>query len=295
MTTLETQQPGGPPAGVIHDIGYQRYDGPRLGRRHIVGALYLHGLRTAFGLGRSAKSKIFPWLIVGVVGVVAAVLTAIRAQTGQAALSYTEFPEVLTSLIIFFCAVVAPELASRDLHSGVLPLYFARPLRRGDYALAKLAALISATFLLLAGPLTLMFAGAAFTVDGFGAVWTEFGDYLPALGYAAVHAVVFSALALLVASLVRRRAVAAGAIVGAFLLTTPVVGVLTLLPSATASQLAGLASPVTVVGGVGDWLFESGGEFSVGRFGPLYGAVALGLVAVCVLLLLARYRKVAAQ
>ena len=63
----------GPPTesrtgGVIHDIGYQRYTGPRLGRRHIVGALYVHGLRAAFGLGRSAKAKIFPWLIVGVVG-----------------------------------------------------------------------------------------------------------------------------------------------------------------------------------------------------------------------------------
>ena len=41
--------------GVIHDIGYQRYSGQRLGRRHIVGALYLHGLRAAFGLGRSAS------------------------------------------------------------------------------------------------------------------------------------------------------------------------------------------------------------------------------------------------
>ena len=37
---------------VIHDIGYQRYDGPRLGRRHVFGALYIHGLRAAFGFGR---------------------------------------------------------------------------------------------------------------------------------------------------------------------------------------------------------------------------------------------------
>ena len=52
-------------AGVIHDIGYQRYAGPRLGRRHVVTALYLHSLRTAFGLGRSANAKIFPWIVVG--------------------------------------------------------------------------------------------------------------------------------------------------------------------------------------------------------------------------------------
>lgn len=292
MPRLDTPAPA--PAGVIHDIGYQRYDGPRLGRRHIVGALYLHGLRAAFGLGRSAKAKIFPWLIIGTVGAVAAVLIAIRAQTGQVMLTYPGFPESLTILIIFFCAIVAPELASRDLHSGVLPLYFARPLRRGDYALAKLAALVSATFLMLAVPLTLMFAGAAFTLPDISAVWTEFGDYLPGLAYAAVHAVVFASLALLIAAVVKRRAVAAGAIVAVFLLTTPVVGVLSVMPSRTANELAGLASPTTLVGGVGDWLFEPAGEFGVGDFGPLYGLVTLALVAVCVLLLLARYRKVAA-
>ncbi|MFC7544873.1 ABC transporter permease [Plantactinospora sp. GCM10030261] len=293
MPTPETATPA--PAGVIHDIGYQRYQGVRLGRGYVVGSLYAHSLRTAFGLGRSAKAKIFPWLIVGIVAVVAAVLAAIRAQLGQMPLSYAQFPQTLILLILLFCAVVAPELVSRDLHSGVLPLYFARPLRRGDYALAKWGALATAAFLMLAGPLTLMFAAIAFTLDDLGAVWREFGDFAPGLAYLAIHAVVFSAVALLVASLVKRRAVAAGAIVGVFLLTTPVVGVLSVLPSRTANQLAGLASPATLVGGVGDWLFESSGDLGIGDFGPLYGLVTLALVVTCVALLLARYRKVAAQ
>ena len=30
------------PSGVIHDIGYQRYAGPRLGRRYVFGSLYVH-------------------------------------------------------------------------------------------------------------------------------------------------------------------------------------------------------------------------------------------------------------
>lgn len=293
MTTLDGTRPAAP-GGVIHDIGYQRYDGLRLGRRQIIGALYGHGLRTAFGLGRSAKAKIFPWLIVGVVGVVAAVLTAVRAQTGEAVLSYSDFPGVLSLLIIFFTAIVGPELVSRDLHSGVLPLYFARPLRRSDYALTKLAALVSATFLMLAAPLTVMFIGAAFSLGDISAVWTEFGDYLAGLAYVGVHALVFSSIAVLVAALMRRRAVAAGAVVAVFLLTTPVVGVLSVLPSESANQLAGLASPITLVGGVGGWLFEAESAFGVGRFGPLYGAVSLALVVACALLLLARYRKVAA-
>lgn len=281
------------PTGVIHDIGYQRYAGVRLGRGYAMRALYVHGLRTVFGLGRSAKAKIFPWLVVGIVGIVAVVVTAVRAQFGEPVVSYTEFPERLTFLIILFCAVAAPELVSRDLRSGVLPLYFSRPLDRSDYALAKLAALATAVWLMLAGPQLLMFVGGAFSVDGMRAVWDEFGDFLPGVAYSALHAVVFSAVALLVASLASRRAVAAAVIVAVFLVTTPVVGVLYAVGGETVRQLASLASPMTLVGGVGDWLFEPEGMNGVGDFGPLYGASAVALVIVCVTLLLARYRKVA--
>ena len=45
---------------VIHDLGYRRYDGPRLGRAQIVRALAWHSFRAAFGLGRGAKAKIVP-------------------------------------------------------------------------------------------------------------------------------------------------------------------------------------------------------------------------------------------
>src|SRR5450755_1406419 len=47
-------------SGVIHDIGYQHYDGPRLGRPAIIRALCWHSLRSAFGLGRGVKAKIVP-------------------------------------------------------------------------------------------------------------------------------------------------------------------------------------------------------------------------------------------
>jgi ABC-2 type transport system permease protein len=282
------------PAGVIHDIGYQRYEGPRLGRRYAVRSLYVHSLRTAFGLGRSAKAKVFPWLVAGLIGLVAAVLTAVRAQVGEVILPYPEFPERVSVLILLFCAVVGPELVSRDLRGGVLPLYFSRPLRRGDYALAKLAALVTAVWLPLFGAQLLMFLGAAFSVDGLGAVWDEFGDFAPGVVYSGVHAVVFASLALLIASLAGRRAVAAGAVVAVFLATTPVVGVLSALGTETTRQLAALASPMTLVGGVGDWLFlPPGAGTDPARFGPLYAGVTVTLVTACVVLLLARYRRVA--
>mgnify|MGYP001583970183 CR=1 FL=1 len=50
----------GSATGSIYDLGYRGYDGPRLGRRHAVVALFVHGLRAVFGLGRSGRSKIAP-------------------------------------------------------------------------------------------------------------------------------------------------------------------------------------------------------------------------------------------
>lgn len=281
------------PSGVIHDIGYQRYTGARLGRWYAVRSLYTYALRTAFGLGRSGKAKVFPWLIVGIVTLVAAVVTAVRAQIAQPVMSYTQLPQAVTILIITFCAFVAPELVSRDLRSGVLPLYFSRPLHRGDYAMAKLAAMISAIWLLLAGPQLLMFVGGAFSVSGLDKVWDEFIDFSQGILYSGVHAVVYAGLAVLVASLASRRAVAAAVIVAVFLVTTPIVGVLSFVPNETARQLAPMASPVTLVDGVGHWLFDPSGDTDIGGWGPLYGAVAAGFVAVCAGLLFLRYRKVA--
>ncbi|GGM54075.1 membrane protein [Micromonospora sonchi] len=290
------------PTGVIHDIGYQRYTGPRLGRRQVVGALYLHGVRTVFGLGRSAKAKIFPWLVIGIVGMVAAAVTAIRAQVGEVVMTYAQFADAMSWLVIFFVAVAAPELVSRDLRSGVLPLYFSRPLPRTDYPLAKLLALVTGLWLLLGGPQLLMFLGGAFTADGMRGVWDELLDLLPGLLYAGLWAVVFASVGLLVASLTGKRAFAAGGIVAVFLMTTPIVGVLSILPSQTANQLAGVVSPPTLVQGVGLWAMRDllitdpdGGGPDLGPFGPVYALVAVALVAACVALLLARYRKVAAR
>jgi ABC-2 type transport system permease protein len=281
-------------AGVIHDIGYQRYAGPRLGRRYVFGSLYVHGLRTAFGLGRSAKAKIFPWFVLGVVFLTGVILAAVRTQIPDAGVTYTAFADMMAWLVVFFVAVVAPELVSRDLRAGVLPLYFSRPLRRSDYAYAKLAALATAVWLLLGAPQIVMFLIAAFSVDNMSQFWTEVGDVGPGLLYAAMWACVFAGIGLLVASLTGKRAFAAGGIVGVFLMTTPIVGVVSVMPSQTMNELALLFSPASLVFGVGVWMFGSpDGNDDIGPFGPLYLVVMIGLVAGCVALLQARYRKVA--
>jgi len=271
---------------VIHDIGYQRYDGPRLGRGYAARSLYIHGLRTAFGLGRSAKAKIFPWTVIALVGAIALIMAVAKSQGEQ--ISYQEIPQIVSVLALVFLAVVAPELVSRDLRNHLLPLYFSRPIHRADYALAKLASMVSAVWLLMAGAQTLIFAAGAF---GPGDVLDELVGLLKGYAVAGFYAVIFSSLAILIASIASRRAFAAGAIAAVFLVTLPVAGVLTELGEDPVSYLAPLVSPIMLPEGVREWVFKTG-EFDVGQFGPLYGVVGVLLPTIFVLLLLLRYRRV---
>jgi ABC-2 type transport system permease protein len=286
----ETSRPG----GVIHDIGYRRYTGPRLGRRHATIALYVHSLRTAYGLGRSAKAKIFPGIVVVLAFAVAVVAVAVRAQTDQVAMTYLQYVNGLAIPIILFLAVVGPEIVCRDLRARVLPLYFSRPLRRSDYALAKLAAMISAVWLLLAGPLLLMFLGGLFDqTGGVSGAWNEFTDFLGGLGYAAITAVVLGAFAVPLASLSSRRAVSAVVIAAAFTVTTPIIGVVTEVGGTTAQQLVPLVNPVSIVTGLESWIYQNH-ELEIGRYGPLYLAAAVAVVGAGTAAMILRYRKVAA-
>jgi ABC-2 type transport system permease protein len=278
---------------MIHDLGYQRYTGQRLGRGHIVRSMYTHAIRTAFGLGRGAKTKIFPWSIAGIVGAVAVVATAIQARTGERVLDYFQFSDSVGFLTVLYVAAVAPELVSRDLGSGVLVLYFSRPPGYREYALAKLAALVSAVWLLLGVPQLVMFAGAAFSSEGSaGTLFDETLDLAGGLLFAGGHAFVVASAAVLAAATTRRRAFAAAAVCATFIVTTPVIGVMTALGNDPVPQLAGLANPLMALSGLGRWVFGGDSGFDVGSFGPLYLVTCVAMVVLCTGLLLARYRRV---
>lgn len=303
-----TFRPETGPAGVIHDIGYRRYEGPRLGRDYGIRSLYVHSLRTAYGFGRSAGAKVIPWLVFAILLAWAAILVAIQSLVaeefgpGERVFQYWEYPSNINIFVLFFCAIAAPNLVSRDLRGGVLQLYFSRPMQRLDYPLAKWAALVSAIFLLLLGPLLLLFLGSAFGLDSMSAVWDEFVFFCQGLVTAAIMSVLFASISLLLSSLARNRAVAAAVIAGLFILTTPVLGVLNGIAFAQTYgenlednaffQLSFLVSPFTIVQGLGSWLFTSGKPM-IGPYGPLYLAVTAGIIGLCVLLTALRYRKVA--
>ena len=130
MTNMPDQAAAPKPAGQIHDLGYRRYDGPRLGRVQIVRALTWHSFRSAWGFGRGAKAKIVP-IIMFIAMCLPAFVNAFAVQRGNAPLfGYDVYvPTLRVVVVIIFLAAQAPELVSRDLRSRVLPLYFSRPLR----------------------------------------------------------------------------------------------------------------------------------------------------------------------
>jgi len=318
--------------GVIHDIGYRRYTGRRLGRAQIVRALYWHSLRSAFGLGRGAKAKIVPVIVLAIM-CLPAIASAVAVANGNARLvPYDTYVfQLRVVLMIIFVAAQAPELVSRDLRSHVLPLYFCRPLRRMDYPLAKLAAFITACLVIIEIPLVLLYLGTVAQSHGPHAIWTQTRAFIPGLLVGLMWAVLLAAIGLALASLSGRRAYATGAIAIYFFLTWILAGILiavtqrnvvrsatinpppggrppgvpatgpikvhmiTQVPT-TASHLSGLVSPFTTLDGVRLWLggTSKGPLPGVGGYGALYGAMFLVLLAASVGGLFARYRKAGA-
>src|ERR1700761_2890114 len=260
------------PAGVIHDLGYQRYAGDRFGRPAIVRALAVYSLRSAFGLGRGARARIVPISVFALMCLPSLINAVLVARGGSRAFPYDaySYPVRVVGMIIFLAAQ-APELVSRDLRHRVLPLYFARPLRPADYPLAKLAALITAALIMLDVPVLLLYVSTIVGVHGPGAVGHQTVLMLPGLAVGLLWSVVLATIALAIASFSGRRAVATGAVAGFFFLTWVL------------SEVLG-----TVASGPGV-VPDPGGAWGTGYALLLAVLVAAGLAA-----LVTRYRKVGA-
>ena len=303
-------------AGVIHDLGYRHYDGPRLGRAGIIRALYWHSLRSAFGIGRGAKAKVLPILMFALMCLPAVVNAVALAQhPGQPLIvDYDTYTYRLRSLVmLIFVAAQAPEMVSRDLRSHVLPLYYSRPLRRLDYPLAKYAAFTAACLLVIEIPLFILYFGTIVSAGGGSAVWAQTRALIPGLGVGVLWAVLLAAIGLVLASFTGRRAYATGLIAIYFFLTWTLATILVAiaqqgagpgpvhgLAAANASlgaRLPGLISPFTVIDGVRQWLggTNPGPIPNPGGAGVAYGLMFLILLGASLGGLAARYRKVGAS
>jgi ABC-2 type transport system permease protein len=309
--------------GVIHDIGYRQYGGQRFGRPQIVRALAIDGLRTSFGFGRGVKAKIFPVLLFAIMclpAVVSIAAMALNPNNGQL-ISYDTYQATLRPLVLLvFVALQAPNLVSGDLRYHTLPLYFARPISRSDYPLAKLIGFTMACLALVEIPLLILWAGTISQVHGASAVWHQTTAFGPGLLYGALWALLLASIGLVLASATGKRVFAICAVAIPLFVTWVLATVLSHIgletfqavgggtqPPALAS-LAGLINPFTVLSGFTDWLgsapkvfiggFGGGGGpigrqvHLVGHFGPLYGVMLAVMLVAAIGVLLARYRKV---
>jgi ABC-2 type transport system permease protein len=306
--------------GVIHDRGYRRYDGPRLGRVQIVRALLWHSFRSALGIGRGPKAKIIPVIAVVAICLPAIVNAVAVAKGGAQVVSYESYLFPLRVIVLtVFVAVQAPELVSRDLRSRVLPLYFSRPMRRGDYPLAKYLAFTAACLLLIELPLLLLYLGTIVSSKS-GALWPNTRGLLAGLAIGLMWALLVSAIGLALASLTGRRAYATGVVAIFFFLTfilsqiiyqiagqgqgggpVPGPGKGQFIPPAipAGQKLASLISPFNTLQSLTKWfagahhLFQPG-EGPVpdpGSYAPAYIVMFVALLAASFAILAVRYRK----
>ncbi|MGW7572840.1 ABC transporter permease [Streptomyces sp. NPDC054765] len=295
-TTSATAAPGG---AYIHNIGYRHYDGPRLGRAYARRSLFSQSLRGAYGLGRSAKSKVLPMLLFAVMCLPAAIMVAVAVFTKASSLpvGYSRYAIYLQAVIGLFLAAQAPQSVSRDLRFKSIPLYFSRPIERVDYVASKFAAMASALFLLTGAPLLVLYVGALLAK-------LDFVDQTKGLAQGLVSVVLlsllFAGIGLVVSAVTPRRGFGVAAVIA--VLTIPygavsaVQGISFVQGNESAVGWLGLFSPITLIDGVqsaflgGTSSFPNGLAPSTGA-GFIYLLVTLGIIAGCYGLLMRRYRK----
>ncbi|MEU0443975.1 ABC transporter permease [Streptomyces tendae] len=284
----------------IHNIGYRSYDGPRLGRAYARRSLYSQSLRGAYGLGRSAKSKVLPMLLFVVMCLPAGIMVAVAVATkaNDLPVDYTRYAVVLQAVISLYVAAQAPQSVSRDLRFKTVPLYFSRPIETADYVRAKYASLASALFILTAAPLLVLYVGALLAKLDFADQTKGFAQGLVSV---ALLSLLFAGLGLVVASVTPRRGFGIAAVIAVLTITYGAVSTLQAIADVQSSSAAvawiGLFSPITLIDGVQSAFLGAtsafpGGESPSNGVGVVYVLVTLGLIAGCYGLLMRRYKKV---
>ena len=287
-----------PGTGTIYDIGYRHYDGPRLGRQGAVTAIVGAGLRAVFGLGRSGRAKALPWGLLVLALAPAVIAVAIRVLAGDIVelYSYDNYLWGIGALFTIFVAAQAPELVVNDMRHRVLPLYFSRPTSRIDYVAAKLASLVIGLLALTLLPVLVLFAGRVLAAaDVLAALGDEAGALPSIVGSGLIHAVVLGSMGLAISSLAGRRAYAAGAVLGVFLVSGIVSAVFAEAGSSLA-DLSPLLNPLAILDGTREWLFAGAVEESPVALSDLplwvYGVAAALLTLISWAILAVRYRRV---
>jgi ABC-2 type transport system permease protein len=207
---------------VIYDRGYRTYDGPRLGPRGARRAVYKDGVRRVLALGRKAREKIFPWTLISIAVVGAAVFVGVNWVAGDVPEAIAEVPrygelfDFYSWISLLFIALAGPQLLIPDRTKGVLSVYFSRPLTVDGYLGSKTLAFATVVGAIYIVPQLLLHLGLALiSNDGFLTYLTDNIDILwkvPAttLAFIGLHgAVVFT-----LSAVIDRTGIAAASFLG---------------------------------------------------------------------------------
>lgn len=296
-----------PPAlsGAVYDRGYRPYTGPRGGRREATWALWRLSVRRALGLRRSWRQKVFPWSLLAIATVPAIVNVgvgyAIKDSPAElpdfSFITYREYVGVSTALLLFV-ALTAPDVVCPDRAQRVLPLLFSRPLTGPDYVLAKVGAISAIVFGFAFLPQVVLFVGQMLVSDAALDYFTDNAEVLWQVPIAvALLAVYYGAVGVALASLTDRRIVGGVSVLGLALITSAVAAILTEAAGGDGTPLAViniLALPLALrdlvfLGHVAD----DSGLSGVAGGGVLAVLAYLLVLGSAVALLLRRYREVA--
>jgi ABC-2 type transport system permease protein len=208
---------------VIFDRGYRTYEGPRTGPRGARRAVYKDGLRRILGLGRKARLKIFPWSLISIALISAAVFIGIHwaigdiaESVGEGVPSYGGLFDFYSAISLLFIAFAGPQLLIPDRTKGVLSVYFSRPLTVDGYLVSKTGAFATLVGGFYIVPQVVLHIGLALIADeGFLPYLSGNMDILwkvpvTALAFVSLHgAVVFS-----LSAVINRVGIAAPAFLG---------------------------------------------------------------------------------
>ncbi|MDQ6728220.1 MAG: hypothetical protein M3066_18975 [Actinomycetota bacterium] len=295
--------------GAVYDRGYRPYDGPRGGRRAATAALYRTSLRRAIGLRRPWRQKLAPALLLAIAVVPAVINVGVGYLTRDSPardfsfITYREYVGVSSALLLFV-ALVAPDIVCPDRRQRVLPLIFARQLTGRDYALAKVGAIFTCVFAFSFLPQVVLYVGQMLVSKGAL-------DYLRAntavlwqvpLAVAAL-ALFYALLGVAIASLTGRRIVAGATILGVTLVSSTVAAILIGARrggrAGSGGHPAALLNILSLPLQIRDLIFLG----HIGRQSPLSGVSGGGAMAVacyvavvvaCAAIILSRYRAVEA-
>lgn len=219
--------------GAVYDRGYRPYEGEQGGRAAARAALFRASVRRALGLRRPWRQKIAPSVLLGIAVVPAIVNVGVSYITRDTIASeidfitYREYVGVSNALLVFV-ALTAPDIMCPDRRQRVLPLLFARPLTGIDYVVAKVGAMFAILFAFSFLPQVVLFLGQMLVSDdgalNYARDNAEVIWQVPiAVGLLSIF---YASIGVAVASLTSRRIIAGASIIGLFLVTSIVAGVL---------------------------------------------------------------------